>query len=114
LDVCRQLRASGYDGGIVILTARAGELDRVVGLDVGADDYLAKPFSLSELLARVRALLRRSGRPAVDADPEPAAAPASAPAAAPAAAPVASRAATSGFRVDRAARRAWVAGTELA
>jgi DNA-binding response OmpR family regulator len=111
LDVCRQLRASGYDGGIVILTARAGELDRVVGLDVGADDYLAKPFSLSELLARVRALLRRSGRPAVDTDPEPATAP---PAAAPTTAAAATATATSGFRVDRAARRAWVESTELA
>ena len=46
-----------------MVTARAGELDRVVGLDVGADDYLAKPFGLAELLARVRALLRRSGAP---------------------------------------------------
>ncbi|MGA8851871.1 MAG: response regulator, partial [Aeromicrobium sp.] len=59
LDVCRRLRASSYEGGIMILTARGGELDRVVGLDVGADDYLAKPFSLAEMLARVRALLRR-------------------------------------------------------
>lgn len=74
LDVCRTLRTAGYDGGIVILTARAGELDRVVGLDVGADDYLAKPFSLSELLARVRALLRRAHRDpaAADAAPRPA------------------------------------------
>ncbi|WP_231878532.1 response regulator transcription factor [Agromyces sp. NDB4Y10] len=63
LDVCRRLRDLGYDGGIVILTARDGELDRVVGLDVGADDYIAKPFALAELLARLRALLRRSSRP---------------------------------------------------
>jgi len=59
LDVCRQARDSGYQGGIMILTARAGELDRVVGLDYGADDYVAKPFGLAELQARVRALLRR-------------------------------------------------------
>ena len=61
LDACRQMRSGGYEGGIIMVTARAGELDRVVGLDVGADDYLAKPFGLAELLARVRALLRRSG-----------------------------------------------------
>jgi DNA-binding response OmpR family regulator len=60
LDVCRQAREAGYDGGIMIVTARAGELDRVVGLDYGADDYLAKPFGLAELQARVRALLRRT------------------------------------------------------
>ncbi len=60
IDVCRQMRSGGYTGGIIMVTARAGELDRVVGLDVGADDYLAKPFGLAELLARVRALLRRS------------------------------------------------------
>ncbi|MFE4725190.1 response regulator transcription factor [Microbacterium sp. NPDC056736] len=60
LDVCRRLREEGFAGGIIILTARDGELDRVVGLDVGADDYIAKPFALAELLARLRALLRRS------------------------------------------------------
>jgi DNA-binding response OmpR family regulator len=60
LDVCRTIREAGFDGGIMIVTARAGELDRVVGLDYGADDYLAKPFGLAELQARVRALLRRS------------------------------------------------------
>lgn len=113
LDVCRQLRADGFDGGIVILTARAGELDRVVGLDVGADDYLAKPFSLSELLARVRALLRRSGRSGggtTDAEPP---APSSTPAPTGPTGPTA--VADDGrFRVDRAARRAWVDSTELA
>lgn len=108
LDVCRHLRADGFAGGIVILTARAGELDRVVGLDVGADDYLAKPFSLSELLARVRALLRRSHRPAV-VETAPDVVPAVAPATAGPAAP-----ATSGFRLDRAARRVWVGDEELA
>ena len=66
IDVCRQMRAGGYLGGIIMVTARAGELDRVVGLDVGADDYLAKPFGLAELLARVRALLRRSAASAPD------------------------------------------------
>lgn len=60
LDVCRSARQSGYDGAIMIVTARAGELDRVVGLDYGADDYLSKPFGLAELQARVRALLRRT------------------------------------------------------
>ena len=60
LDVCRALRDSGYDGAIMIVTARTGELDRVVGLDSGADDYLTKPFGLAELQARVRALLRRT------------------------------------------------------
>jgi DNA-binding response OmpR family regulator len=63
LDVCRRLREEGFAGGIIILTARDGELDRVVGLDVGADDYIAKPFALAELLARLRALLRRSAGP---------------------------------------------------
>ena len=66
IDVCRQMRSSGYSGGIIMVTARAGELDRVVGLDVGADDYLAKPFGLAELLARVRALLRRSAHAVQD------------------------------------------------
>jgi DNA-binding response OmpR family regulator len=60
LDVCRSLRDTGYDGAIMIVTARTGELDRVVGLDSGADDYLTKPFGLAELQARVRALLRRT------------------------------------------------------
>ncbi|MBM7507238.1 DNA-binding response OmpR family regulator [Nocardioides salarius] len=60
LEVCRRAREAGYEGAIMIVTARAGELDRVVGLDYGADDYLAKPFGLAELQARVRALLRRT------------------------------------------------------
>ena len=66
LDVCRQMRSGGSGGGIIMVPARAGELPRVVGLDVGADDYLAKPFGLAELLARVRALLRRSSATAED------------------------------------------------
>ncbi len=61
LEVCRRAREAGFKGAIMIVTARAGELDRVVGLDYGADDYLAKPFGLAELQARVRALLRRTG-----------------------------------------------------
>jgi DNA-binding response OmpR family regulator len=60
VDVCRGLRQAGYDGAVLIVTARSRELDRVVGLDAGADDYLAKPFGLAELLARLRALLRRT------------------------------------------------------
>ncbi|WCZ38343.1 response regulator transcription factor [Corynebacterium jeddahense] len=60
LGVCRTLRSSGYDGPILMLTARDGVSDRVAGLDAGADDYLPKPFALEELLARVGSLLRRS------------------------------------------------------
>ena len=60
LDVCRELRESGYDGGIIVVTDRAGELDCVVGLDSGADDYVRKPYGLAELLARLRAILRRT------------------------------------------------------
>lgn len=114
LDVCRQLRADGFAGGIVILTARAGELDRVVGLDVGADDYLSKPFSLSELLARVRALLRRAHRPAVVGAGVPAPDQPGAVAAPVAPAAGAGPAAQPGFRLDRAARRVWVGADELA
>ncbi|GAA4117990.1 response regulator transcription factor [Nocardioides fonticola] len=61
LDVCKQARESGYGGAIMIVTGRSAELDRVVGLDYGADDYLVKPFGVAELQARVRALLRRVG-----------------------------------------------------
>ena len=60
LEVCRKIRDNGFSGAILIVTARAGELDRVVGLDYGADDYMSKPFGLAELQARVRALLRRT------------------------------------------------------
>jgi DNA-binding response OmpR family regulator len=59
LDVCRRLRAEGLTVPVLILTARADEVDTVVGLDAGADDYVTKPFRLAELLARARALLRR-------------------------------------------------------
>ncbi len=136
LDVCRQVRSGGYRAGILILTARGGELDRVVGLDVGADDYLSKPFGLSELLARVRALLRRTGvigvgaghptdsaaapvaaqAPSAPVTPEVAAVPA--PVAGPAgdtapttAAP--STAAPLPLRVDVSARRVWAQDEEL-
>jgi DNA-binding response OmpR family regulator len=59
-DVCRKARAAGIVTPILMLTARSQEMDRVAGLDLGADDYMTKPFSLPELLARVRALLRRT------------------------------------------------------
>ena len=61
LEVCRRLRAAGDRTPVLVLTARDGVPDRVRGLDAGADDYLVKPFALEELLARLRALLRRSG-----------------------------------------------------
>jgi len=93
LDVCRALRAARPELTILILTARDQELDVVAGLDAGADDYLVKPFRLSELLARVRAHLRRTATGAT-ADP---------------AAPV--RAGS--LVVDLAARRAWRAEREL-
>jgi len=61
LEVCRRLRASGDRTPVLMLTARDQVTDRVAGLDAGADDYLSKPFALEELLARLRALLRRTG-----------------------------------------------------
>jgi DNA-binding response OmpR family regulator len=70
LDVCRELRRTGVEAPIIMLTARGEEIDRVLGLEIGADDYLTKPFSLRELLARVRTRLRR--RPAFSAGPIPA------------------------------------------
>ncbi|HME10537.1 MAG TPA: response regulator transcription factor [Bryobacteraceae bacterium] len=63
-EVCRRLRAEKIEIPILMLTARAEEVDRVLGLDLGADDYVTKPFSVPELLARIRALLRRAHAPA--------------------------------------------------
>ena len=62
-EVCRQLVAGNYDGRILMLTASSGVHDRVAGLNLGADDYLGKPFSFAELTARVRALARRPAAP---------------------------------------------------
>jgi DNA-binding response OmpR family regulator len=90
LHVCRALRVARPDLAILILTARDRELDVVAGLDAGADDYLVKPFRLSELLARVRAHLRRA---VVNEPSEPLLA--------------------GEVRVDPAARRAWRGGDEL-
>src|SRR5215217_1876273 len=63
LEVCKQLRADARTSRvpIIMLTAKAGESDKVIGLELGADDYITKPFSVRELLARVRAALRRTG-----------------------------------------------------
>jgi DNA-binding response OmpR family regulator len=60
LEVCKTLRAEGFSAPIIMLTARGQEIDKVVGLELGADDYVTKPFSIRELLARVRAILRRT------------------------------------------------------
>ncbi len=105
LEVCRQVREAGYAGGVMILTARGGELDRVVGLDVGADDYLAKPFGLAELLARVRALLRRAGTAAAGADDRTGTEPDGSATAVPPG--------PGGLRVDTRSRRVWVADREV-
>src|SRR5437764_4326661 len=86
LEVARRLRAEGHTVPILILTARADEVDTVIGLDAGADDYVTKPFRLAELLARVRALLRRGS---------------------------AETSTVQGVRVDPDARRAWIGDTEL-
>src|SRR6201996_9027607 len=86
LEGCRRVRAEGNSGPGLTLTARAEEVDTVVGLDAGADDYVTKPFRLAELLARVRALLRRG---------------------------TADHAVVMGVRIDPEARRAWHRDTEL-
>lgn len=71
LEVCRRLRAGGETVPIIMLTAKAEEIDKVLGLEFGADDYITKPFSMREFRSRVKAALRRSGmRPAVDGEAE--------------------------------------------
>jgi DNA-binding response OmpR family regulator len=97
LEVCRRLREGGSLVPVLMLTARGDELDRVVGLDVGADDYLSKPFGLAELAARMRALLRRSTAAPAAAEPTGASAPA----------------APDALRVDAGARRVFVGATEV-
>ena len=92
LEVCRRLRAARPDLAILILTARDLELDVVAGLDAGADDYLVKPFRLSELLARIRSHLRRRAAAELEA---------------------AEPLTLGALRVDRAARRAWLGDEEL-
>src|SRR4051795_10288066 len=91
-DVCRALRRRS-NVPIVMLTARGTETDRIVGLEIGADDYVVKPFSGAEVIARIRAVLRRRGL-ATDPAPIPYA--------------------VGDLRIDAAARRAWRAGEELA
>jgi len=59
-DVCKEIRKAGMSTPVILLTAKGEEIDKVVGLEIGADDYVTKPFSLRELLARVKAILRRS------------------------------------------------------
>jgi len=93
IDVCRRLRAARPELAILILTARDRELDVVAGLDAGADDYLVKPFRLAELLARVRAHMRRAAAASTDRDEEPLKA--------------------GELTLDPAARRAWRDGDEL-
>ena len=63
-DICKQLRAKKVNTPILMLTAKGQEIDKVVGLDLGADDYVTKPFGVRELLARIQALLRRAPKPA--------------------------------------------------
>jgi DNA-binding response OmpR family regulator len=87
LEVCRQIRTRLPDLPVLMLTARAEEVDAVVGLDAGADDYVTKPFRLAELMARIRAALRR--------------------------APAATVTSVQDVRIDHAARRAWRDGVEL-
>jgi DNA-binding response OmpR family regulator len=86
LEVCRRIRSAGQSVPVLILTARADEVDTVIGLDAGADDYVTKPFRLAELLARVRALLRRGAS---------------------------ETRVVQGVRVDTDARRAWLGTTEI-
>jgi DNA-binding response OmpR family regulator len=98
LDLCRELRSRGSRVPILMLTARGGELDRVLGLELGADDYVTKPFSVLELQARVKALMRRSGMQAAAADPN-------------GDEPDALQSGT--LAVNRTQRRAWITGREI-
>lgn len=99
LDMCRELRARLLHIPILMLTARSSELDRVLGLELGADDYLTKPFSVLELQARVKALLRRSALTSALATETSAQKP--------------STIAQGRLRVDRLQRRAWLADVEI-
>ena len=69
-EVCRQLRSEGLNVGVLFLTAKDGMEDKVAGLTIGGDDYMTKPFSLEELVARLRALLRRIGVAEINTDDE--------------------------------------------
>jgi two-component system, OmpR family, phosphate regulon response regulator OmpR len=71
LSICRRLRGSGEEMPIIMLTAKGDEVDRIVGLEVGADDYLPKPFNPRELLARIQAVLRRRPLPPPPGAPSP-------------------------------------------
>lgn len=99
LDLCRELRAQTARVPILMLTARSGELDRVLGLELGADDYLTKPFSVLELQARVKALMRRSDVTAARAAEGTSHKP--------------SVVEQGPLKVDRMQRRAWLAGREI-
>jgi DNA-binding response OmpR family regulator len=70
LEVCRRLRAKGETVPIIMLTAKSEEIDKVLGLELGADDYITKPFSMREFRSRVKAALRRSGMARADTDEE--------------------------------------------
>jgi len=100
LDLCRELRSKLSPVPILMLTARSGELDRVLGLELGADDYLTKPFSVIELRARVKALLRRSAITTAAQNDASAQKPSSF--------------IRGSLRVDRLQRRAWLAQGEIA
>jgi DNA-binding response OmpR family regulator len=99
LDLCRELRARASPVPVLMLTARGGELDRVLGLELGADDYLTKPFSVLELQARVKALLRRSALTAARHDE--------------AAAEKPEQVRWGTLRVNRVQRRAWLDDVEV-